>query len=396
MGAAGAVRDVALPALSARQLNRTTLLRQSLLGRATGHVAATVGRLAGLQAQHANSPYIALWSRLEGFEIADLVRALEARSVVKATVMRSTLHLVAAADYPAYSVASSVARIANWRPSAERIGARTVDLQRRLLAFADRPRTLAEMETELETVLPDASLAGKVPGGVRHVAFRMADAHGWLVHVPPSGTWGSFARPRYIDAGVWLPGAEPPDPDVALRLAVERYLGAFGPASEADIGKWVGQPRKSIVRGAVGGLGDRLRSFRAPDGRVLVDLVDAPLATGEEPAPSRFLARWDNLIIGYERRDRILPDAVAPDVVRKQNADIASSFTVDGYVAGTWSVSSGPRAAIAGGGEAVLELVPSIVVPDAARTELTEEAERLVRFVAPDAVRHDVRWVARA
>ena len=286
----------ALPVVTDRQLNRTTLLRQSLLERTTVDPVSAVARLAGLQAQYPNSPYVALWSRVEGFAIGDLERALDERTVVKATVMRGTLHLVAATDYPAYSVASSVARIANWRPSADRVGISTADLSRRLLAYASEPRTIAEMEADLEALVPDSSLAGKVPSGVRHVAFRMADAHGWLVHVPPSGRWESFAKPRYIDASVWLPDAERPSPEDALRIAVERYLPAYGPASVADIGKWVGQPRLPQVRAALEALGDRVRRFRGPDGRELVDLDGTPLATGEEPAPVRFLARWDSVL----------------------------------------------------------------------------------------------------
>ena len=63
------------------------------------------------------------------------------------------------------------------------------------------------METELEKILPVETLAGKVPAGVRHVAFRMAEAHGWLVHVPPSGRWNEFAKARYVDAAVRLQSA---------------------------------------------------------------------------------------------------------------------------------------------------------------------------------------------
>ena len=346
---------------------------------------SAVARLAGLQAQYPNSPYVALWSRVEGFAIGDLERALDERTVVKATVMRGTLHLVAAADYPAYSVASSVARIANWRPSADRVGISTADLSRRLLAYASEPRTIAEMEADLEALVPDSSLAGKVPSGVRHVAFRMADAHGWLVHVPPSGRWGSFARPRYIDASVWLPDAERPSPEDALRIAIERYLPAYGPASVADIGKWVGQPRLPQVRAALEALGDRVRRFRGPDGRELVDLDGTPLATGEEPAPVRFLARWDSVLIGYERRDRILPDAIAGDVIRSAHGDFLPSFTVDGYVAGTWAVAT------AGAGT-VVSLTPLVPLGAAARNEVTEEAGRLVAFVSRGGG-GDVRWV---
>jgi hypothetical protein len=213
----------------------------------------------------------------------------------------------------------------------------------------------------------------------------MADAHGWLIHVPPSGRWGSFAKPRYVDASVWLPGATPPDPDEALRVAIERYLRTYGPASAADIGKWIGQPRLPRVRAAIGALGERLVRYASADGRELVDLAGAPLATGDEPAPGRFLARWDEVLIGYDRRDRILPAGVAVDVIRKKNGDFLPSFTVDGYVAGTWSVASSPA-------ESILEIVPSVPVGAASRTGLTGEAERLVRFMVPAAARHGVRW----
>jgi hypothetical protein len=374
-----------LAPISDRALNRTTLLRQSLLERATSDPTSAIHRLAGLQAQYANSPYIALWSRLRDFAIGDLEAALAARTVVKASVMRHTLHLVAAEDYPAFIVASSATPIANWRPSARRAGVDTTELHRRLRGFAHEPRTIAEMEGDLESLASDASLAPHVPSGVRHVAFRMASSHGWLVHVPPSGTWDSFARPRYIDAGVWLPKAACPDPDEALQVTVERYLGGYGPASVVDIGRWIGQPRIPRVRAAIQALGARIRRFRGPDDRELVDVVDAPLADGDEPAPARFLSRWDSVIIGYEARDRILPPALVAAVIKRKNGDFLPSFTIDGLVAGTWSVAASGR-------KTILEIQPAESVAKGTRTALTDEAERLVRFIARHDDRHEVRW----
>ena len=371
--------------ISDRALNRTTLLRQSLLERADEGPAVAIHRLSGLQAQYANSPYIAMWSRLRNFAITDLEDALNTRTVVKASAIRNTLHLLAAEDYPAFSVASSAARVANWRPSAIRAGVQTAELHRHLLKFASEPRTLAEMETDLEELASDASLAPFVPSGVRHVAFQMASTHGWLVHVPPSGNWDSFGKPRYVDAGVWLPGALRPEPIDALRIAVEGYLGAYGPASVADIGRWIGQPRLPRVREAVDVLGERIRCFRGMDDRELVDLVDAPLADGEESAPGRFLARWDSVIIGYEGRDRILPPSLVPVVIKRKNGDFLPSFTVDGLVAGTWSV-------VNNSGTTTLEVKPVGPVPAAAHNQLSEEAEGLVRFIARDAGRTEVRW----
>jgi hypothetical protein len=251
-----AIAPHALPELSARQLNRTTLLRQSLLERSAEDTTTAVRRLGGLQAQYANSP-----SSRSG---RGWTRSRSATSSVPSTSARSSR----------------------------------------------RP----------------------------------------------------WCGPR-------------------------SNLGAFGPASDADIGKWIGQPRLPRIRAAIAALGDRIRSFRGPDGRDLVDLVDAPIASGDEPAPGRFLARWDEILIGCDRREQILPDDVAGEVVRRKNGAFLPSFTVDGLVAGTWSVTTT-------GAEAILELAPLIAVPAAARAGLAAEAERLVRFVAPAAGRHDVRWTA--
>ncbi|HYH93301.1 MAG TPA: crosslink repair DNA glycosylase YcaQ family protein, partial [Candidatus Saccharimonadales bacterium] len=183
-----------------RALNRSTLHRQGLLERGTGSPEAAIGRLAGLQAQHANMPYIALWSRLEGLTIAALERALDEHRVVRGTVMRGTLHLVAAADHGAFDVASAQVRLAVYGSIARQAGLDIGDLNRTLRRFCDEPRTVAEMEAHFETVVPDASLHDHVPAGSRHVAFRLAGAGGGLVHVPPSGHWKEHGKPRYIDA----------------------------------------------------------------------------------------------------------------------------------------------------------------------------------------------------
>ncbi len=373
------------PALTLRQLNRTTLLRQSLLVRADEGPAAAIGRLAGLQAQHANSPYVALWSRVRDLRIADLEAALTDRSVVKATVMRTTLHLVSGADYGALDVASTDGRVAGWRPTARRAGVEIEALHAALLAFASEPRTLEEMDAFVDTLTSGRRLADHAPSGVRAVAWRVASSPGGLVHVPPSGMWESFAKPRYVDARVWLPDVARPRFDQGLRIAAERYLGAYGPASVADFAKWVGARQITRARAAMASFGDRLVRYADPDGRELVDLDGLPVGTGDEPAPGRFLSRWDSVLIGYERRERILPAAIAGEVIRARNGDFLPAFTVDGFVAGTWAVAEEK-------GDAVLTLTPLAAVAAADRADLETEAERLVRYVAADASRHDVRW----
>ena len=60
------------PVLTTRVLNRTLLTRQHLLARATMPALQMIEQLAGLQAQERKDPYVVLWSRLEGFQPAEL------------------------------------------------------------------------------------------------------------------------------------------------------------------------------------------------------------------------------------------------------------------------------------------------------------------------------------
>ena len=89
------------PTLTLQQLNRATLARQLLLEREKISVVEAVERLGGMQAQEAKPPFIGLWARLENFDPEDLREALHARELVRASMMRATLHLMGAADYAA-------------------------------------------------------------------------------------------------------------------------------------------------------------------------------------------------------------------------------------------------------------------------------------------------------
>src|SRR5689334_921403 len=85
--------------LTTLDLNRALLARQLLLERARVPLVRAVERIGGLQSQYAPSPYVSLWTRLEGFRREQLTRALEQRRVVQGTLMRVTIHIVSAADY---------------------------------------------------------------------------------------------------------------------------------------------------------------------------------------------------------------------------------------------------------------------------------------------------------
>jgi hypothetical protein len=363
-------------ALSDRELNRALLARQFLLRRVALTPSAAIERLAGLQAQWAPAPYVGLWSRLAKFAIADLERALAARTVVKATLMRGTLHLVSAKDYPALCVATTRSRPERWAPATRRL-ANADEIHRATVTFARTARTREALADFLVTQGVAADLSGPM-------LWWLIASHGWLVHVPPSGTWAFRRSGDLIAADAWIRSAREPDLTAAVAITVQRHLAAFGPATPDDISSW-SSIRTPAIRSALEALGSKVRTFTDPRGRTLYDLQRAPRPDADTQAPVRFLPKWDSTLLAYAppERVRILSEAHRKTVIAK-NGDVAQTFLVDGMVAGTWSATIKPR-------EATVVVTPFGRLAKADRSAIAAEGERLARFLAPDAKIHGVR-----
>lgn len=361
--------------LSDRELNRALLSRQLLLKRAAISPAAAIEKLAGLQAQFSPAPYVGLWSRLATFAIADLEEALKARTVVKATLMRGTLHLVSARDYPALSVATTRSRGARWAPATRRM-ADADKVHRATLRYAKTPRTRVELAEFLTTQGISREISAPM-------LWWLIAGQGWLVHVPPSGTWGHHKAGDLIAADSWIRAAGMPEVALAVRLTVRRHLAAFGPATVDDISSW-SSIRTPAIRTALDELRTTIRTFTDPRGRTLYDLKGAPLPSADTIAPVRYLPKWDSTLLAYAapERVRILSEAHRKTVIAK-NGDIAQTILLDGTVAGTWTMTAKPR-------EATIAVTPFGRVTKTDRTALAEEGERLARFIAPDAKAHGV------
>jgi hypothetical protein len=344
--------------LSLRELNRATLARQMLLERRRMPVVRAVERLAGLQAQWPPSPYVALWSRLEEFERPQLARALARRRVVKATLMRLTLHLVSADDYISFAGALKAPWIEQLERRMQRMGV-NVDvaaLARRAIALtAESPRSRGE-------VLDAVGSSREQPWFV----WTLVKAHADLVRAPDSAAWRrTTGRASYVSAETWL-GRTPETGPGALRHLVRRYLAAFGPASRADLVQWSGLT-VARLEPALGAL--EVRRFRDERGRELLDLPRMPLPSGDAPAPVRFLPQWDTSLLAYDIRERILPEAYRKTVI-KRNGEVVPTFLVDGFVAGTWWED---------GGRVVLE--PFEPIPRRVRRDLEHEGRALEAFL---------------
>jgi len=312
-------------------------------------------RMGGLQAQYAPSMYIGLWSRLEGFERDDLTRALERKTVVQGTLMRSTIHLVAARDYWPFAVGTRHNRRESWLkshkggPTAREMADAAKRLRRRL---KDGPLPRAEVD----------DLVGSGAVGVGGVGMWLD-----LVRVPPSGTWERRRADLYAAAEDWL-GAPDVDVDAAREHLVRRYLGGFGPASPNDIADWAGLPLKDIaaVLARI-----RVRRLRDEAGTELVDLPRAPIPDPDTPAPVRFLPVWDAALLAHARTTGILPEEHRSKVFKTKTPQSVQTFLVDGAVAGTWTYDKGR-----------IRLEPFGRLDPSARRQLQEEAEGLAALHA--------------
>ena len=367
-----------VPVLSLRELNRATLARQLLLERGRLDVVRAVEHLAGLQAQWAPSPYIALWSRLVGFARERLWSAMERHAIVRARLMRGTLHLVSARDFYAYAVATQDLQRGAWNRLQVGRGVDPQEVAALAIAFAREPRRKDEVLAHIT-----ARLGRKLGGPYSWLVWRFVSAHADLVSAPPGGHWayGGTDAP-YVAARHWIDGAGRPGEEAALELLVRRYLGAFGPATLADVARFAGQAAPRI-RPAVERLAPILRTFRDESGRLLFDLARAPRPPADIRAPVRFLPRYDEVLIGYEHRERVIPVGHRPAIYAK-NGIIEATVLVDGQVAGTWEL-------VRAKDDAVVRVHAFGRVPPADRAALAEEGEQLARFLAPDARSHGAK-----
>jgi hypothetical protein len=362
--------------LTIRELNRATLARQLLLDRAPLPALAAIERLVGLQAQVTNPPYIGLWTRLQNFHRTDLTSLLEQRQVVRATMMRSTLHLMTADDYlllrPLLQPALTRALHAFFAQQAKGID---VDLfvSAARAYVEEQPRTFVELRAKLTELFPNTDPA---------LMAYVVRTHLPLVQIPPGGVWGFAGSPAHVLAESWL--GRPLSVSTNGRPLILRYLAAFGPATVRDIQAWSGLAR---LAGAVNELKPELRLFRDESGNELLDLPDAPLPHEDMPAPPRFLPEFDNLLLSHFDRRRVIADSNRSSVFLTVGR-VRATFLIDGFVRGTWKIEKDS-------GTAILVIEPFEPLSQEMCNALIEEGERLIHFVEDRAEAFDIRFATR-
>jgi hypothetical protein len=376
--------------LSIRALNRATLARQGLLEPISASPADAVRQFGSLQAQHPEWPPVALAARAADGATADLAGALERRTVVRSSLMRITIHVVAADDlWPMFTVMQPM-RLDQWRlllkhdPVDSPLGRRMTAAHGVAIdALRERPRSSLELDRMMAAEIGDEATSVSRPAWrqpesqiVVRAAWRHFAAFVPLVHVPHDGE--GYGRSRYALATDWL-GLDPPEIDPAdarVHLA-RRYLAAFGPASVQDLAAYVGRGKGGIGawKEAIAALGDGVTELRDEGGRALFDLTDAPRPEETVRVPARLLARWDSLLLSHATaaRDRVIAPDDRPRVYSK-NADVLPTFLIDGFVSGTWDLERAD-------GDAAITLRPFAKLAPGDADALEAEADRLLGLI---------------
>lgn len=333
-----------------KQLNRSVLGRQLLLERSRLPLHRVVERMAGVQAQYVPSAYVGLWSRTSNFWRDTLTRALERGSVIQATLMRGTIHLVSRSDY--WPIANAIREpLREWWLRVSGSGeasAEKADLANRVRnALAAGPRKRNDLIAQLG--IDSQTWSG--------IGFWVE-----MVRVPPSGTWESRRADLYGLATQWV-GEDQGDHIAGTDLLLRRYLGGFGPATRDDMRSFTGFSLATIDE-SLERL--RVRTFIDEEGGTLFDLRRGAIYDADTPTPARFLGTWDASLLVHARRSRILPEEFRSRIFHTKAPHSFNTFLVDGQVRGTWKEE---------GGEIRLEAFQPI--PGRFRRELDEESTRL-------------------
>jgi len=358
-------------ALTKRELNRALLARQMLLRRHEVAAEEVIEKLVGMQAQVPNDPYLALWTRIEGFQTADLAQLFDQRKVVRAGLMRGTIHLVTARDcLYLQQVTRPVMDRMFFSGSPYGRNLKGIDIEevvaRGRKFIEEKPRTRAELRPLLAERWPEHD-----PGSLAYAVTYLLP----LVQVTPRGIWGKSGQAAWAMTETWLDRKL--EADATPDEMIMRYLAAFGPASVMDVQAWCGLTRLREVAARL-----ELRAFKDENGRELLDVPDAPLPHPDTPAPPRFFPEYDNVFLGHADRSRISSGSYAD--LEFPKGPFKGTFMVDGFLSGFWRVDRDRDSA-------ALIIEPLVKLSRSERQPLVEEASRLLAFVLPEVADRDAR-----
>jgi hypothetical protein len=235
--------------------------------------------------------------------------------------------------------------------------------------MGEKPRTVAELARVMAARFPGRD-ANALAYGVRYMVP--------LVFTTPRGLWGAGGPVALTTFESWL--GRPPGPPITPEKLVLRYLGAFGPASPADMRAWSGLAMRAVFEG----LRPRLKTFRDDKGRELFDLPKALRPDPETRPPVRFIPDFDNILLAHADRTRIMPEGRHLGIF-SSNGVMQGAVLVDGFVRAMWR----PKGS---GGMTRLLITPfTKALPRSQQPAIAEEGHALLEFLAPGE-KHEIEF----
>ena len=270
-----------------------------------------------------------LWARNHAITPVMVNDALwKTRSLVKTSLMRQTLHLVPADEFPLYiaahknarakAVLSIMARCKITRDEADGLSALIMEelkagpAPRAAITAAVRPKVSKRLRVWMDKVWS---------------IVRLPVIEGLVCYGPGEGNQATFIRTEH-----WLPAQPKIDAVEAQKELFRKYLRAYGPATLHDFAHW-----SLISMAEVRALRPLLDSEIADHNGLLLLREDmkALQAASLKPNSVHLLPYFDVYLLAHRFKEHFLKPQFYKRVYRNQGW-ISPVVLVDGQIAGVW------------------------------------------------------------
>lgn len=371
-----------------KQVHAFRLARHRLLERASPKEIASIAYdMTGAQAQLFSAAQLSLAIRMQGLTLEDINKALEKKTLVKASCMRRTLFLVPSKHLALFmrGVARRSEKEINWA-MRQGVPARTMDAAiDAVLRVMDEPLTRPEIAERTSRLLglkqrevhgggwgSQRKLAGVQVGHLTYPVVYLlstAAARGVFCYGPYRG-----GEPTFVRADAWIPRWKDIPKEEAERMLLHKYLQTYGPATPADFAMWT----STGLTEARQLWADEAKHLATVDvegwkGTILRKDLDA-LSNAALTSPHvRLLPYFDTFVLGHKERVHLMESKHFPKIYRPQGW-VSPVVLVDGRVAGVWNYKQEKN-------RLVISVENFASFPRPVLTRLHEEAQHVGSFL---------------